>query len=156
MRETIWKIACPFCGGHVEFEQAHYGEVAPCPHCGEDIVLEQTIEVRIPRHEWKRKVAGHSKSIGLAAIAIAVACLAGVAILSGSSQLGQVLTGAFGIIAALTLMVLALGFYFLPAIVAWQRSHRNTAAILVLNLLLGWTLLGWALALVWAVYQEKK
>jgi Superinfection immunity protein len=30
------------------------------------------------------------------------------------------------------------------------RGHQSTAAILVLNLLLGWTLLFWVIALVWA------
>ena len=46
------------------------------------------------------------------------------------------------------LIVLAL--YFLPAIIAALREHNNAGAILVLNLFLGWTVLGWVLALVWA------
>ena len=41
-------------------------------------------------------------------------------------------------------------FYFIPSIVAGARNHRNGAAIYVLNLLLGWTLIGWVIALVWA------
>jgi RsiW-degrading membrane proteinase PrsW (M82 family) len=40
--------------------------------------------------------------------------------------------------------------YLLPAFVAGKRKHKNGAAILVLNLLLGWTVLGWIIALVWA------
>ena len=44
-----------------------------------------------------------------------------------------------------------LGIYFLPLIIAWRRSHHNTLAIFVLNFLLGWTLVGWVAALVWAV-----
>jgi hypothetical protein len=40
--------------------------------------------------------------------------------------------------------------YFLPAMVAAWRGHHNAAAIAVLNLLLGWTGLGWIVALVWA------
>jgi hypothetical protein len=40
--------------------------------------------------------------------------------------------------------------YFAPAIVAAMRSHRQTAAIVLLNLFLGWTLVGWVVALVWA------
>lgn len=39
--------------------------------------------------------------------------------------------------------------YMLPAIVASRRG-RAPGAIMVLNILLGWTLLGWVLALVWA------
>lgn len=51
------------------------------------------------------------------------------------------------------LILLALGvcFYFLPSIVASQRSHPSAAGIAVLNLFLGWTLVGWVVALVWAV-----
>lgn len=41
--------------------------------------------------------------------------------------------------------------YLLPAYVAYRRGHRNSVAILALNLLLGWTLLGWTVALVWAL-----
>jgi hypothetical protein len=40
--------------------------------------------------------------------------------------------------------------YFLPAIVAGRRRHPNGAAIFLLNLFLGWTILGWVMALVWA------
>ncbi|KXX64208.1 hypothetical protein AY586_14620 [Marichromatium gracile] len=47
-------------------------------------------------------------------------------------------------------MLLALAFYFLPGLVAKGRRHSKTEAIFVLNLLLGWTFLGWVGALVWA------
>lgn len=42
------------------------------------------------------------------------------------------------------------GMYFLPAFIAWARKHRNGVAIFILTLLLGWTGLGWIVALVWA------
>lgn len=50
------------------------------------------------------------------------------------------------------LFVLLIGgtLYFLPAIVAGNRRHHQAAAIFFLNLLLGWTVLGWIAALVWA------
>lgn len=40
--------------------------------------------------------------------------------------------------------------YLLPFGLASVRRHHNSGAIGVLNLLLGWTFLGWAVALVWA------
>jgi CHASE2 domain-containing sensor protein len=40
--------------------------------------------------------------------------------------------------------------YLLPAFVAFKRRHRNRRAILVVNLLLGWTTIGWVVAMVWA------
>ena len=45
-------------------------------------------------------------------------------------------------------------FYFLPAIIAFARSKRDAVSILVLNLLLGWTMIGWVIALVWALKQD--
>jgi hypothetical protein len=43
-----------------------------------------------------------------------------------------------------------LAAYFLPIVVAIGRKHRNTLAIFILNLFLGWTGLGWIFALVWS------
>ena len=42
-------------------------------------------------------------------------------------------------------------FYFLPAIIAAARHTHNSAAILLLNIFLGWTLIGWFIALVMAL-----
>ena len=44
--------------------------------------------------------------------------------------------------------------YFLPSIIALARSKRDTTEIFVLNLLLGWTAIGWVIALVWALKQD--
>ncbi|GIW93042.1 MAG: hypothetical protein KatS3mg110_1083 [Pirellulaceae bacterium] len=51
---------------------------------------------------------------------------------------------------ALVILLALVLIYFLPAVVAGMRGHHNTAAIFMLNLLLGWTFIGWAIALVWA------
>jgi hypothetical protein len=45
--------------------------------------------------------------------------------------------------------------YFLPAMVASAREHHNLMAIVVLNLLAGWTFIGWVGALVWACTTVK-
>ena len=44
--------------------------------------------------------------------------------------------------------------YFLPTIIAFARTKRDSAAIFVLNFLLGWTAIGWVIALVWALKQD--
>jgi hypothetical protein len=44
--------------------------------------------------------------------------------------------------------------YFLPSIVALARSKRDIGAILLLNFFLGWTMIGWVVALVWAVKTD--
>ena len=45
-------------------------------------------------------------------------------------------------------------FYFLPAIIAFARSKRDAGSILVLNFFLGWTAIGWVIALVWALRHD--
>jgi hypothetical protein len=53
---------------------------------------------------------------------------------------------------ALFILVAGLGLYFLPTIVGHNKS--NAAAIFLLNLFLGWTFIGWVVALVWASTTE--
>ncbi len=40
--------------------------------------------------------------------------------------------------------------YILPFCVAVVRAHPNAGAILVVNMLLGWTVIGWIASLAWA------
>lgn len=57
----------------------------------------------------------------------------------------------------LLFVLLGVCLYFLPALVAQRNGHKNQGPILVVNLFLGWTLLGWVVALAWAVAaQERK
>lgn len=48
-------------------------------------------------------------------------------------------------------IIIVLVLYFLPMTVAALRKHHDGGAIAVLNLLLGWTVLGWIVSLVWAL-----
>ncbi|MGE4798981.1 superinfection immunity protein [Yersinia hibernica] len=41
--------------------------------------------------------------------------------------------------------------YFIPFIIAKNRKHNKSGAIFLANLLFGWTLIGWAVALVWSL-----
>lgn len=52
------------------------------------------------------------------------------------------------------LIILMLAVYFLPAIIAAMKEHHNFVAILILNVFLGWTLIGWVGALVWSVMKK--
>ena len=45
----------------------------------------------------------------------------------------------------------AVTVYFIPTIVALEKKHINKQAIFILNLFLGWSLVGWVIALIWAV-----
>ncbi len=80
----------------------------------------------------------------------------------------------FGIVALLCVFVLYIDFsrswqgglpgllfiniplYMLPTLIAGYRSHRNAAAVTVLNVLLGWTGLGWVAALAWSFARPDR
>jgi hypothetical protein len=55
----------------------------------------------------------------------------------------------------LAVQVIAAGFalalYFLPAIIADRRKRRDVLTLALFNACLGWTVLGWLLALYWAL-----
>lgn len=63
---------------------------------------------------------------------------------------GRPLSATISIVVA----VLTLG-YMLPWMVAALRGKSNHVAILVLNLLLGWTVIGWVIALVMACTSHQ-
>ncbi len=54
----------------------------------------------------------------------------------------------------LILIIAGVFIYFLPFFVARSNNKKNTAAIFALNLLAGWTFLGWVVAFVWALTKE--
>jgi hypothetical protein len=47
-------------------------------------------------------------------------------------------------------VILSFALYFLPSIVAFARGHPNSLGIFLVNLIFGWTFLGWIAAMVWA------
>lgn len=53
------------------------------------------------------------------------------------------------------LIIYIIGFliYFIPTFLGWNK--RNSNAILALNIFLGWTFIGWVVALVWALSKEN-
>ena len=51
---------------------------------------------------------------------------------------------------SLFILVVIASLYFLPAITANNRNHKDKKAILLLNVIFGWTALGWIVALVWS------
>ncbi len=55
----------------------------------------------------------------------------------------------------ISLFLLFWALYFIPAIVAYRRGHAQLPLIIAINLLLGWTVLGWILTLVWSLTGEE-
>jgi hypothetical protein len=54
----------------------------------------------------------------------------------------------------LLLSAFSLFIYFIPTLVAHSNKKQNITAIGMLNFFLGWTLIGWVVALVWAVSKD--
>jgi hypothetical protein len=50
-------------------------------------------------------------------------------------------------------LIFGVGLYFLPAIIAAVRHTHNSTGILLLNLFLGWTMVGWFVALLMAIFS---
>lgn len=52
-------------------------------------------------------------------------------------------------------LIIGLVIYFAPSLVAEKKQKKNKKAILALNFFLGWTLVGWVVALVWALTVDE-
>jgi cytochrome c biogenesis protein CcdA len=55
----------------------------------------------------------------------------------------------------LCFFLLGIPIYFLPTIIASLRNHKNLAALFALNVFLGWVVVGWVVALVWALLADQ-
>lgn len=71
-----------------------------------------------------------------------------------SWSMGQIPTSelnSFGVAVSFSFFLAALVLYFFPMYEAYIQKQPNFFSIFALNLLLGWTLVGWVVALVWAL-----
>jgi hypothetical protein len=73
-------------------------------------------------------------------------------------------SNSFGVILVIIMIVgvMLFGFlgaivplYFLPMLIANSKSHDAILGISLVNILFGWTLLGWIASLIWS-FSEKK
>ena len=53
----------------------------------------------------------------------------------------------------MTFLILSMLLYFLPTILGHDK--RDVMAIFIVNLLFGWTVIGWFIALIWACAAER-
>jgi hypothetical protein len=52
--------------------------------------------------------------------------------------------------------IVVLLLYFAPSFVAWRRKVKATAGVVIVDVFLGWTFVGWVAALVWASIGELR
>lgn len=53
-------------------------------------------------------------------------------------------------------VLIAVAIYMLPTICAFAMNHGSKLGITILNLFLGWTLIGWLVALVWTFFDPSR
>ena len=56
----------------------------------------------------------------------------------------------------MTIVAILSFIYSMPMLIACYRRHVNFAPIVLVNLLLGWTLIGWLFALIWAATNNTE
>ncbi|MGE5396705.1 MAG: superinfection immunity protein [Chitinophagales bacterium] len=54
-------------------------------------------------------------------------------------------------VALIYYFVIVFALYYLPTFYALWKNKQKKLSILVFNILLGWTIIGWAMALFWAI-----
>jgi len=52
--------------------------------------------------------------------------------------------------------LVSLALYFIPTFIACRRDHAKLPGIVAVNILLGWTFLGWIAALVWSLLGTSR
>jgi len=63
---------------------------------------------------------------------------------------------ALPIFVLILLAIVALVIHFLPAFIAGKNHSENFIWILLINIFFGWTLIGWVIALVWAMQDRPR
>src|ERR1700680_4765103 len=58
------------------------------------------------------------------------------------------------LIGPLLLIFAGTALYFVPTFIARANRKSNTTAIVALNIVAGWTIIGWVVALVWSLMVE--
>jgi len=61
-----------------------------------------------------------------------------------------------GLILLLIVFAISVFVYSLPSLIAFRRLHNQRVSILVLNVFLGWTFIGWVTAIVWAFTSDTE
>lgn len=68
-------------------------------------------------------------------------------------SMGSAVAGA-GIMTAI-IVIVGIIIYLIPTFVAYKRKHTYKVAIILLNIFLGWTFIGWVGTLIWAFIDNN-
>ena len=54
------------------------------------------------------------------------------------------------------LLVVGAVVYFVPSVVAWRLGVKSSKSIFYVNLVFGWTIIGWIVAMMWAMAERNE
>jgi DNA-directed RNA polymerase subunit RPC12/RpoP len=143
---------CDHCGRMMSYPENKQGETIVCPYCRNSTFLKYQNPKDTQNPSTKPSVPPQPPSgVG----ALKMAGMVGLVILT---VLLWIWAGDWRAVLAdctiVFVIIAGLAIYFLPTYIAVKRHHKNALAILALNLLLGWTFLGWVISLVWALKND--
>lgn len=70
--------------------------------------------------------------------------------------MGELAGAVVTLVLGLHVMAAAVAVYLLPWFAALWTGHPDKTAIGLLNILLGWSFIGWAVALIWAFKSSAR
>ena len=155
----VFKSKCsyPDCQQAMEFGEESLNTMQPCPGCGRDIFLSVKESGLIKLRNWiKPSITPKRVLNAIVGLLIIFFLVFIYKVASTNFKREEIASGVGGFLGGLLILAIAFGLYFLPTIVARQNGKKNETAICVLTLLLGWTVLGWIIALVWACTVDDK
>ena len=102
------------------------------------------IDVNNKRDYWK-----------LGTIILAIGLIVGVplALILRSRYQIEIFQGLAGLLSLVILQIIFLFLYFIPSFVAYHANKFRFLPVFFMNLFLGWTFVGWVIALVLAVWK---
>jgi Superinfection immunity protein len=59
-------------------------------------------------------------------------------------------------IAERILLIVGAVLYFVPTVLAWWMHVKSARAIFYVNLVFGWTIVGWVVAVMWAMAERNE
>ena len=55
----------------------------------------------------------------------------------------------------ISIVLILITLYFIPSIIAIKKKHKDLSKILMINIFLGWTIVGWIISLVIVINKQK-
>jgi len=133
---------CPHCPQSLVVDSAGSGEWINCPNCKSAIEIPSQTEPTFSKDSFSRKSFRSNSFVDF---------VIGNRLLKYLAVICAIVFTAYYFF-PLIILAAALALYFIPSIVG--RDKKNKEGIFILNFFLGWTGIGWVIALIWAVLKE--